>query len=79
MPDSLGNILFYTNGCYVANVQGDTMANGAGLNPGEMADLRLARPVAMQLRLGRWLFNCRGIRTCTISFTWGSGTIRKRS
>ncbi|MCE2821291.1 MAG: T9SS type A sorting domain-containing protein [Bacteroidota bacterium] len=38
MPDSLGNILFYTNGCYVANVQGDTMANGAGLNPGEMAD-----------------------------------------
>ena len=38
MPDSLGNILFYTNGCYIANALGDTMANGAGLNPGEMAD-----------------------------------------
>ena len=38
MPDSLGNILFYTNGCHIANNSGDTMANGAGLNPGEMAD-----------------------------------------
>jgi hypothetical protein len=38
MPDSLGNILFYTNGCHIANALGDTMANGAGLNPGEMAD-----------------------------------------
>lgn len=38
MPDSSGNILFYTNGCYIANGLGDTMANGAGLNPGEMAD-----------------------------------------
>ncbi len=38
MPDSLGNILFYTNGCYMASSTGDTMLNGAGLNPGEMAD-----------------------------------------
>jgi hypothetical protein len=38
MPDTLGNILFYTNGCHVANAQGDTMPNGAGLNPGEMHD-----------------------------------------
>jgi len=38
MPDTLGNILFYTNGCHVANAQGDTMPNGAGLNPGEMND-----------------------------------------
>jgi hypothetical protein len=38
MPDSLGNILFYTNGCHVANSLGDTMVNGSGLNPGEMAD-----------------------------------------
>lgn len=38
MPDSMGNILFYTNGCYIANLLGDTMVNGSGLNPGEMAD-----------------------------------------
>ncbi|MFN0173401.1 MAG: T9SS type A sorting domain-containing protein [Saprospiraceae bacterium] len=38
MPDTLGNILFYTNGCYIANREGDTMPNGAGINPGEMSD-----------------------------------------
>lgn len=38
MPDSLGQLLFYTNGCHIANRLGDTMLNGAGLNPGEMAD-----------------------------------------
>lgn len=38
MPDTLGNILFYTNGCYIANTKGDTMSNGAGINPGEMHD-----------------------------------------
>jgi hypothetical protein len=36
--DSFGQLLFYTNGCYVADAQGDTMAGGEGLNPGEMAD-----------------------------------------
>lgn len=38
MPDTIGNILFYTNGCYIANSVGDTMFNGTNLNPGEMAD-----------------------------------------
>ena len=38
MVDSLGNLLFYTNGCYISNAAGDTMENGAGLNPGEMHD-----------------------------------------
>lgn len=38
MPDTFGNILFYTNGCHIANAQGDTMLNGAGINPGEMHD-----------------------------------------
>lgn len=38
MVDSLGKLIFYTNGCYVANALGDTMENGAGLNPGEMND-----------------------------------------
>lgn len=38
MADSSGNILFYTNGCYVANGSGDTMVNGTDLNPGEMSD-----------------------------------------
>ncbi len=34
MCDSAGNLLFYTNGSYVANVLGDTMQNCFGLNPG---------------------------------------------
>jgi len=38
MPDTMGNILFYTNGCHIANALGDTMQNGAGINPGEMHD-----------------------------------------
>ncbi len=38
MPDTLGNILFYTNGCHIANALGDTMQNGSGINPGEMND-----------------------------------------
>ena len=38
MADSLGNLLFYTNGCYIADKEGDTLLGGAGLNPGEMAD-----------------------------------------
>ena len=38
MPDTLGNILFYTNGCHIANAIGDTMPNGAGISPGEMYD-----------------------------------------
>lgn len=38
MPDTLGNLLFYTNGCYIANALGDTMSNGTGINPGEMHD-----------------------------------------
>ena len=33
ISDSLGNLLFYTNGIYVANVINDTMVNGSGLNP----------------------------------------------
>ncbi len=38
MVDSLGKLIFYTNGCYIANALGDTMENGAGINPGEMND-----------------------------------------
>ncbi len=34
--DSLGNLLFYTNGCYIANAMGDTMLGSSGLNPGDM-------------------------------------------
>lgn len=36
--DEGGNLLFYTNGIYIANVQGDTLENGEGLNPGEFAE-----------------------------------------
>jgi hypothetical protein len=33
-----GNLLFYSNGIYVADATGDTMQNGAGLNPGQFTD-----------------------------------------
>ena len=33
ISDSLGNLLFYTNGIYIANANNDTMVNGSGLNP----------------------------------------------
>ena len=31
--DSSGNLLFVTNGVYIADATGDTMLNGSGLNP----------------------------------------------
>ncbi len=33
ISDSNGNLLFYTNGAYIANALDDTMMNGSGLNP----------------------------------------------
>ncbi len=39
IADEQGQVLFYTNGCTVANNAGDTLFNGAGLNPGEIADI----------------------------------------
>ncbi len=33
VSDSLGNLLFYTNGAYISNSLDDTMLNGTGLNP----------------------------------------------
>lgn len=38
MSDSLGTLLFYSNGCYIATANGDTMLNGAEINPGTMHD-----------------------------------------
>jgi hypothetical protein len=38
ISDSIGNLLFYTNGIYIANANNDTMLNGSGLNPGTFAD-----------------------------------------
>ena len=38
ISDSSGNLLFYTNGCHIANASGDTMPGSDGLNPGEMHD-----------------------------------------
>jgi hypothetical protein len=39
MSDKNGNLLFYTNGCSIANRNHEVMPNGAGLNPGEISDL----------------------------------------
>jgi PKD domain len=36
--DSLGNLLCYTNGIYIANATHEIMQNGNGLNPGPIAD-----------------------------------------
>ncbi len=36
--DTSGNLLFYTNGIYIANALHEPMENGEGLNPGEYAD-----------------------------------------
>lgn len=33
ISDSAGNLLMSSNGIFIANTQGDTMLNGAGLNP----------------------------------------------
>jgi PKD repeat protein len=34
--DTAGNLLFYTNGIYIANAQHEPMENGEGLNPGQL-------------------------------------------
>ena len=36
--DNNGNFLFASNGCFIMDANGDTMQNGAGLNPGLFAD-----------------------------------------
>jgi hypothetical protein len=38
MSDSSGALLFYSNGCYIATANGDTMQNGDGINPGTVHD-----------------------------------------
>jgi hypothetical protein len=38
ISDSSGNLLFYTNGCWIANSTGDTMINGNKLNPSNFFD-----------------------------------------
>ena len=35
ISDTLGNLLFYTNGVYIADASHDTMLNGSGLNPSQ--------------------------------------------
>ena len=34
MSDREGNLLFYTNGCYIVNKKGEIMENGDSINPG---------------------------------------------
>jgi hypothetical protein len=38
ISDTLGNLLFYTNGYYIADASNDTMQNGSGINPGAYAN-----------------------------------------
>ena len=39
ISDEQGNLLMVSNGIYIMNAAGDTMLNGAGLNPGLAADM----------------------------------------
>ncbi|MBL0074057.1 MAG: hypothetical protein IPP34_20570 [Bacteroidetes bacterium] len=34
ISDAQGNLLFYTNGVFIADATNDTMQNGSGINPG---------------------------------------------
>src|SRR6187401_2943594 len=38
ISDDQGNLLFYTNGVYIADATHDTMFNGSGINPGAYAN-----------------------------------------
>lgn len=39
MCDNSGNILFYSNGCYIVNSKNEIMMNGDSINPGFMQDV----------------------------------------
>ncbi len=43
ISDEQGQLIFYTNGCTIANTAGDTLLDGTGLNPGEIADIACPR------------------------------------
>jgi hypothetical protein len=40
ISDEDGNLLFYTNGCWIADRTHNMMQNGDGINPGEVHDMR---------------------------------------
>ena len=40
--DDAGNLLFYSNGVYIANANNDTMVNGSGLNPSQYTTQNLS-------------------------------------
>lgn len=40
MSDKNGNLQFYSNGCYIANFENDTIENGANINPGYVHDVK---------------------------------------
>ena len=41
--DTLGNMLFYSNGCEIRGTDGELLENGEGLNPGELHDWTCAQ------------------------------------
>lgn len=47
IANDTGAILFYTNGCWIANALEDTMMNGAGLNPDPYVTQWCAAPYAL--------------------------------
>ena len=49
ISNEMGDILFYTNGCWIANALEDTMQNGAGLNPDPVVTQVCTPPSALPL------------------------------
>ena len=45
ISDSLGNMLFYTNGYYIADASNDTMLNGSNISPTSFVNYPYALPV----------------------------------
>ncbi len=48
--DKNGNLLFYSNGVYIANANNDTMMNGSGLNPSQYTSQHLVN--GLRIRQG---------------------------
>jgi hypothetical protein len=60
ISDAQGNLLFYTNGVYIADANHDTMFNGSGINPGAYA---LNFSDGMQIPQGVLILKKPGINT----------------
>ncbi len=52
ISDSAGNLLLYSNGCYIDNSQGMEVAGSSGLNPGTMYNIYCADDIGYNIPMG---------------------------